>query len=496
MRATNSLRTPSFQMDGGISSEDELAEASHCWQQAAALESSLWWGRVVTIVLLANTVAMSCEAEFREGFKDFRKSFGNPEVLFLAFFTFEVSLRVYVFGCVQFFFHEDCKTRNWNLFDLGITVLGIIAFVLNWRLGELFGLTDVESLEPQGKPMPGVLLLLNSARVLRIVRICEKSRKLRQLLRGVVKSFDTVFWIAVFGLMLVGLFALNMTSLAGSHSEEWAKCTNDDDRHCCRRCLKDDAEKVRFYFGDLGRSMFTAFQFIVLNEWSDIVHLVSRGFKILQFEALIYTVIASFALVSLLTGVMAEDIMAESKASTNEDQHQKVHKYVSRLQELFRKRQNPDLEGCSSNSGLSHEGLSEMLSDPQVARQVEKLGVRGMFTAQDLQDVFSGMDLDGNGVITWKEFWRGLQCIYGPATAKELSLVHADVKRLLLPDSAKCRAPSVHEVAAARASSCALRMHRLAAIEERMTRLEAAVLQLLEAEREQASPPPLLTPMR
>merc|ERR1719433_168650 len=106
------------------------------------------------------------------------------------------------------------------------------------------------------------------------------------------------------------------------------------------------------------------FQFVTLDEWSSIIRLVSKRLWLMKWFFLVYTLLASFALISLLTGVMAEHIMSESQQYVKEQENQEIQKYTEHLQELFEKRNGAE-------EGLTLADLKELLSNRQVQETLE-----------------------------------------------------------------------------------------------------------------------------
>jgi len=289
------------------------------------------------------------------------------------------------------------------------------------------------------------------------------------LIRGMWKSFEAVFWILVFGFLIIFFFAVSVTTIVGNHSELWSQ-------EKCGWCKPGDNETIEKLFGDLGLSMWTMFQFVTLDNWSSIIALVSERMWVMKYFFLIYTLIASFALISLLTGVMAEHIMSESQNCAKANSEEDIKRYIDNLQKCFDARNR-----STAGRGLTFEELSSLMSSPKVFKSVRKLGLEEAFNQQDLEDAFYAMDLDGDRRLTWEEFQYGLRSITGPASARDVSLVRADVQRLLR----RTQHYDEHEhppprgaVARPQDTACA---ERLKSMEERIGRLESAVMQLVRA---------------
>jgi len=416
-------------------------------EKAAGLASSAFWSYFVMTMIVTNISLMALEAQYPK-LVDRPHFWSAVELFFLAFFTLEIGLRLYVSGRREFFCSENWTDRLWNWTDFGIVFMGLAAMVIRpskygWSAG----------LDAEDNNVSSSLLLLRGLRIIRVIRLFEQLHQLDLLIRGMVKSFEAVFWILVLGFLFILIFAIAVTTVVGHHSSLWSKRE-------CRDCHEDDELRINAYFGDLGRSMWTMFQFVTLDEWASIIRLVTKRMFLMKYFFLAYTLLASFALISLLTGVMAEHIMSESLECQKEEERKEVRRYSDSLRRLFEQKG----DASSTSRGLTAEQLHSLLSDREALEHLQKLGVNDCFTSEDLDDVFRAMDMDGDGMLTWDEFEKGLKNIHGSAGARELAMVRADVQRLL-------RTTICEEAACSQS---------LIGMEERMGRLEKMIQELMK----------------
>lgn len=452
------------------SDEDEIPsepEGSCLWQKASALHHNPCWGKLVMVMIVVNITLMAVEAQYPQ-VRHKTKRCALLELLFVVFFTFEIGLRIFVQGCRGFFCNEDKDEKHWNWGDFVIVALGMSALVIRPNKKGL----QAALMSSDDDEWTSCLLLLRGMRIIRVIRLFKELRQLHMLIRGMFKSFYSVFWILVLGLLIILFFAVSVTTIVGNHSDLWSQ-------ERCSFCEPGDQERIEELFGDLGDSMWTMFQFVTLDDWSGIIQLVSKRMWVMKFFFLAYTLIASFALISLLTGVMAEHIMSESHESCKANSDEDIAQYIDCLQLSFVARESANTPHARAGRGLTLPELTELLSEPQVAKSLKRLGLDKAVNAEDVRDAFGAMDLDGDGMLTWEEFNRGLKRISGSASARELALVRADVQRMLRlaqrtvggADPQK-GAPLMEDVFA----------RRFGSLEERMGRLEGAVLQLAQAQ--------------
>jgi len=430
-------------------------------------------------VILVNIALMAAEAESKE-VRAFTKEVGIFEFSFVAFFSFEVALRIYVHGFVGFFCNEEGEERHWNWIDSVIVSMGLLALVIRPSKSG-FRRSDGDN------EWSSCLLLLRGLRIIRVIRLFKGLRQLHMLVRGMFKSFEAVFWILVLGFLIILLFAVSVTTIVGIHSNLWSVA------NCGAKCGPEDQERIQELFGNLTASMWTMFQFVTLDDWAEIIHLVAKRLWVMRFFFLAYTLIASFALISLLTGVMAEHIMSESQETAKANGDEDIKQYIDMLQTCFMAKQRASAD---LGEGLSLDQLTVLLSDKKVSKYLKRLGLSNTFRREDAEDAFQAMDLDGNGVLSWDEFNKGLKSISGPATAREVALVRADVQRMLrsrpssptqsriLPGIPLEQVSRAQRLRAAEEVSSA---QRLGAVEERLARIDAAVVQLVQSSKQEGS---------
>merc|ERR1739848_83586 len=127
------------------------------------------------------------------------------------------------------------------------------------------------------------------------------------------------------------------------------------------------------WFGSIGRSMYTLFMIMTLAEWDHICKVIMDQYPGAVIFFVLYILIASYTMVSLITGVISESLIT----AQNEDE---VHKMKAiengrielkyQLQKVF-EAMDYDNPGC-----ISHEEIQEViLSNPQVSAKLQSLDI-------------------------------------------------------------------------------------------------------------------------
>lgn len=109
---------------------------------------------------------------------------------------------------------------------------------------------------------------------------------------------NIVFWISALMMMIILVMSIFCTTMIGQNAANWGP----------------DMPDIEDHWGKVGMSCLTLFQFLTLDDWSNITRQVvwpstdqSPFMTLLLLTMFLsYVVFAAFVILSLLTGVMAE----------------------------------------------------------------------------------------------------------------------------------------------------------------------------------------------
>mmetsp|Transcript_126508 Transcript_126508/g.369643 ORF Transcript_126508/g.369643 Transcript_126508/m.369643 type:complete len:508 (-) Transcript_126508:106-1629(-) len=384
-------------------SEDSRQPASRqrstlCRCMQSLIESEPWAIVVMTVIVL-NTLVMALKCDYETW-----PIWGVLEDVFLAFFTVEVLFRLCVYRLT---FFTDKDEQGWNIFDFLIVVIGVIDTTATWILSSM------------GKEENQGLSVLRTMRILRVLRSCRLLRHfkhLHMLVQGFLHSMQAVSWIAVLFISVVFVAGIICTTVVGQHAEEWGPPHGSE----------EDAEQVDAYFGSLLRSMITMFQMVTLDDWAQISGLVGKRSPSMVVFFIAYTLVTAFAMIALLTGVMTENVTSVSTASERQDEEKQFQMYVDTLESAF-KHSSADMD-----EGLSVEEFRGLLQKEEVKQGMALHHAKANFSEEDLTEIFRSLDTSGDGKVSWEEFRCGLKYVQGPATARQVSLLRADVQLLAI----------------------------------------------------------------
>ena len=160
------------------------------------------------------------------------------ERIILTIFVIEILLKLFAFR-LQFF------RSGWNVFDFVIVGIALV-------------------------PTSGPLAILRAFRILRILRLVTKVARLRHLVESLLKALPSIGWIVVLMLMVFYIFGVMGTKLFGeSHPQ---------------------------YFGTLGATLYSLFQVMTLESWSESI---SR--PVMETHAYAWIYFLTFVLITVFT---------------------------------------------------------------------------------------------------------------------------------------------------------------------------------------------------
>ncbi|MCC5871379.1 MAG: ion transporter [Gammaproteobacteria bacterium] len=212
------------------------------------------------------------------------------EQVVLAIFVVEIAIKLYAFR-LRFF------TSGWNVFDFVIVGIALV-------------------------PASGPLAILRAFRILRILRLVTKIARLRHLVESLIRALPSIGWIVVLMLMVFYIFGVMGTKLFG--------------------------EQFPAYFGHLGASLYSLFQIMTLESWSQgIARPVMAEFPFAWLYFLSFILITVFTVLNLFIGIivntMQEKHFEEEELRRSEMEsraHQERKEMLALLREMSAKVHN------------------------------------------------------------------------------------------------------------------------------------------------------------
>jgi len=341
---------------------------------------------VITMILL-NTLAMGIEADFPDA-----SCWGSVDLAFLMFFTIEICVRLAAYR-LMFFCNQDWA---WNVFDF--TLVGL-------------GLASTFFIDSSGH-MVTVLRTFRLLRVLRAFRIFSKFKKLRILADGLIASLHSVGWIALLFLLVMFVYAISITNLAGKRWEQFSSA--------------EDGAVVKEKFGTIRASMETLFIFLTCDDWSTPARIVNKEFPFMQFVWVSYIVLAVFTLLSLLTGLMADkmnQVRQEAEEQQTKERAEQVAELIEGIMVVFKEADR------TGDQNIDLDEFQKLILGDRLASKLRELSFPDM-RSSEIKEVFDAMDTDSNGLLSLNEFRDGVLQLCKSYSPKDIMWLEGTICRV------------------------------------------------------------------
>eukprot|EP00930_Biecheleria_cincta_P039419 TRINITY_DN27104_c0_g1_i1.p1 TRINITY_DN27104_c0_g1~~TRINITY_DN27104_c0_g1_i1.p1 ORF type:complete len:754 (+),score=103.00 TRINITY_DN27104_c0_g1_i1:76-2337(+) len=365
--------------------------ADFSWVESALLQSA------VGGIIVFNAIIMGLETDIES------KAWDWVEQFLLIFFVLEAALRIRHRG-VDFF--TNAEDGGWNILDFAIVCSGVVD---DWLIQAWSAMTSTGS-NQKGSSLRKVMnlaRLMRLMRILRLVRVARSIRPLYMLAIGIVRAMQSMFWVLV--LTSVALYAMAiLTTRAVGKGQMLA----DPD---------DIPEKTRRMFGSITESMFTLFAFMNNQQWHTVKPLLDL-MPWTKFVFVVFTIYSSWALLSVMTGVVSDHIQYVREVQRQEDEDAQDERQDIRVRTLSQIFSAADTDGSGA---LRRDAYMEILNSPFQVRRLQKAV---NLHVEDIKQIFDLLDFDGNGTVKFSEFCESLDWLAKPVTGRRLLKVDLGVK--------------------------------------------------------------------
>lgn len=346
------------------------------------------------VVILLNAVVIGVETDQQNNADIPPAMWEAIELCFLVVFTVEIGLRAWAM-------RRDFFLDRWCWFD---SVLVLFA-----TADRIVSATGAAGQEIRAITVLRVLRLLRLCRVLRLLRIFKE---LWLLTNGVLQSFRTLFWASILMLLMIYCGAVFMTQIVIT------TFGNGDSAPDIEADVLDD---INLRWGNVGRSVFSLFQIMTLEGWSEEFCRPLMGASPHIWIFFVgFLMCSTFALLNIVTSIIVETTFSQVKKDDEEfklEFEREREVLVHALQSMF---EHGDVNG---NGQLSFDEFLEALQAPEVFARLQQIGV----SPEEAIDLFKLLDADMSGELSINEFTIGVLRIKGDAKTRDVLTLQYNV---------------------------------------------------------------------
>jgi voltage-gated sodium channel len=346
-------------------------------------------------IITLNAVTMGLEADARgENGDNVSSIWYFIELLFCLIFLFEVSARLY-YHRIRFF--TNVHGRWWNIADLTIVCLS---------LADTFVFTPIGM--GGGGRLISMLRFVRLMRLVRLIRLFALFKELWLVASGLFESAKTLCWVALMIMAFIYICAIFTTLMIGKN-----------DKLYDQYFLDSGGWDHEVYFRTVPRSMFTLFQIVTFESWSERIvrHVMEKQPGMVIFFV-VFMAICSFGLLNIVVGVVVESTLSTSEKDDNKmkrAQERDRQRVFDHLRDIF---EGADEDGSGT---LTLGEVMKAISKPEIYNKLKMIE----FPVEDPKQIFMLLDYDNTGELSVDEFIAG--CIRMKGTAKSKDLLAAQV---------------------------------------------------------------------
>jgi len=180
---------------------------------------------------------------------------------------------------------------------------------------------------------------------------------------------------------------------------------------------------VEQWFGTISNSMITLSIFLTFDDWSTPARLVNEKYGWMEYFWVWYLVMGGFFIVSLLTGLMADQMMGAREESESADSERLEANDIAKKLEKLRRHlghdERLDLNGFKEL--MKHDDMHQILEATMLAEAGQRfVGEQG---EQHIKWIFDSIDRNGDHELTYTEIRRAFRQIARHANAKGMASV-------------------------------------------------------------------------
>ncbi|CAE7938615.1 NaCP60E [Symbiodinium necroappetens] len=338
----------------------------------------------VGILIALNSLVMGLEADATE-----KRAVGwiIVENFFCLLWITEMLLKLWAFHLAYF-------RSGWNVFDFSLVLLNIFE---TWIIPSL----AIEDLDAIG--VLRIVRVLRILRLLRLIRLMKLFKNLWLIIVGFRESLSTLFWVLMLLSVVVYVFAifLRLTLSCSEQHPRWLEC--------------DD------YFGSMPKAMYTLFQIITLESWSqEFARPIVKQQPIFFVFFMFFLFLTTFGILNIIVGVIVENTLNAAKQNMELQERRLQRQLRQELESIRILFEDAD---CDGSGTLEEHEFVQILADEAVKNTLTRMEV----PVDDPTTLFEILDPQGSGSISFPIFAQGVLRVKGPPTQLDMKTMQVGV---------------------------------------------------------------------
>jgi len=303
------------------------------------------------------------------------------DTAFNAYFLVELCYRFWLNGFSEYLIGPNYR---WNILDIGIVLMGIVDTCLL--------LVDTDVVDPKMFTILRLVRLLRIAKLLRVLRI-SIFRELLMMIDGMSAGIKTIAWVIVLLSFLIYILSILLVYSLDLEQDYSGPAVSD----------------LSPLIGDVANASFTIFRCFLgdcsTDSGTPLAHILFvRLGAIFGFAYYITMVYMTFGLLSLVIGIITENMMDAAKAhelKVNASDEDKIRVALC-MKDLLNKFH--DLCDAAGTVGhVTRAIYAEAIEDDTVSALMDEIGL----DEHNRMDLFDSMDADGDGTLEMLELVKG-----------------------------------------------------------------------------------------
>jgi len=252
-------------------------------------------------------------------------------------------------------------------------------------------------------------------------RMLRMFRELWLIVNGLVNSMKTLGWVGLLLVCFLYVCAIFLTTQVGQKDADGNSPYEGVDSFDGKPWPYDH------YFGSVPLSMFTLFQILTLDSWSDDIvrHVIHRQPAMAAFF-LAFILFTAYGLMNIIVGIIVENTLGAAQTSDEGAEKRAEKERKKFLEDLRILLEMSDTGEGAQHGKMTRQEFLAALHSPAISAKLEGLGL----VREEAEDLFALMDPTGSGVVPVQDFVASCRQLVSGTKQKDIVQVSMAVDTL------------------------------------------------------------------